>query len=99
MGLRWSSPRVLGFGVSNRIGPSRNPSVNHGIGVVVMAGLVLMACVWAVKAMAHVWYVTVPVLMLLSALAASGKVVQRRETMPRSAPDKSRSQASVSNRR
>jgi len=96
MGLRWSTPRVLGFSYGVHIrGPRRDSPASTALGYGMLFGLTILALTYLI----HVWYVAVPIAVILGGLVLLGKLAQRRETMPRSAPDKSRPQASVSNRR
>ncbi|MGH3430600.1 MAG: hypothetical protein ACRDQZ_24040 [Mycobacteriales bacterium] len=92
VGLYWSTPRVLGFGFS-----TRGPGCGGVLGGIVLFGLFFELT----RALIHAWYITVPVIVVLTALAWYGKRTRRRANAPWPAADKSwpQSQASISNRR
>lgn len=88
MGLRWSTPRVLGFSVSARVG-SPHP---RGCGAVPGVFLVFFAVFEAIYLLVHVWWLALPALALFCLWMGHRTDRRAKNVRPMS-------QASVSNRR
>ena len=91
MGLRWSTPRVMGVSYSTRLGPSRS------VGCLPMLGLFLIlgGVVEVAHGLSQMWFAFAA---LLGALAWSIQWMRRQQAAALFEP-RNQSQASVSNRR
>lgn len=91
MGLYWSTPRVLGFGFSSRLGSGRRGGCTTPLAYFLVFFVVFELGWFAV----HHWYVALPVVFVFCIFMAH-RVKRRADQAPR---ERNQSQAAVSNRR